>query len=159
MSENLSERPPRQTRRILAIEERISVELRRISLTLLRYAFGLVFIWFGALKVANATPVADFVARTLPWFDRAWLVPAIGLFEIAIGVGLIVGKFLLLVCVALVGHLTGTFLSLVMQPDVTFQGGNPLLLAAEGEFVMKNLVFIAAGLVLAARFELASSRS
>jgi putative oxidoreductase len=40
-----------------------------------------------------------------------------------------------------------------MQAEVTFQHGNPLLLTTEGEFVVKNLVFIAAALVLAARFD------
>ncbi len=134
-------------------ETMITEELRRISLPLLRVAFGVVFFWFGALKVAGVSPVGDFVAGTLPWFDRAWLVPALGLLEMAIGVSMIAGRALFLVCAVLVGHLTGTFLSLIMQPELTFQGGNPLALAADGEFVMKNLVLVAAALVLAARFE------
>jgi putative oxidoreductase len=37
------------------------------------------------------------------------------------------------------------------QPDIAFQKGNPLLLTTEGEFVIKNLVMIAAGLVLLGR--------
>lgn len=135
------------------VESQATEELRRISLPLLRCAFGVVFVWFGALKVAGVSPVGDFVAGTLPWVDRAWLLPALGLFEVAIGVGMIAGRALFLVCAVLVGHLAGTFLSLVMQSDLTFQDGNPLVLAADGEFVMKNLVFIAAALVLAARFD------
>jgi uncharacterized membrane protein YkgB len=138
--------------RLRTVEDRAVELLRAISLPLLRLAIGAVFIWFGALKVADATPVADFVANTLPWFNRAWLVPALGIFEVAIGLALIAGRYLTLVCAALVAHLTGTFLSLIMQPDVTFQHGNPLMLTTEGEFVVKNLVFIAAGLVIAARF-------
>jgi putative oxidoreductase len=126
--------------------------LERISLPLLRGAIGIVFIWFGALKVANVTPVADFVANTLPWIDRALVIPAIGVFEIAIGLAMLAGRFLHLVCAALIAHLAGTFLSLIMQPDVTFQDGNPLMLTTEGEFVIKNLVFIAAGLVIATRY-------
>jgi uncharacterized membrane protein YphA (DoxX/SURF4 family) len=135
------------------VEEHLTEELRRISLPLLRCAFGVIFCWFGTLKVVGLSPVDDFVAGTLPWFDRAWLIPALGLFEVAIGVGMIAGRFLFLVCAVLVGHLAGTFLALVVQADVTFHGGNPLLLAAEGEFVVKNLVYIAAALVLAARFD------
>jgi hypothetical protein len=45
-------------------------------------------------------------------------------------------------------QMAGTFLVLVLQPDVAFQGGNPLLLTTEGEFVIKNLVLITAGLVV-----------
>lgn len=126
--------------------------LERISLPLLRGAIGIVFIWFGALKIANVTPVADFVANTLPWFDRDMVIPTLGVFEVAIGIAMIAGRFLPLVCAALLAHLAGTFLALVMQPNVTFQGGNPLVLTTEGEFVIKNLVFIAAGLVIATRY-------
>ena len=138
--------------RLRSIEDRAVDILQACSLPLLRLAIGAVFIWFGALKISNDTPVADFVANTLPWFNRVWLVPALGVFEVAIGVAMIAGRFLTVVCAALVAHLTGTFLSLIMQPDVTFQHGNPLMLTTEGEFVVKNLVFIAAGLVIAARF-------
>jgi putative oxidoreductase len=144
---------PSVRRKYRIVAAQVSDELRRVSLPLLRWAFGTIFCWFGALKVVGLSPVEDFVAGTLPWFDGAWLVPAIGLFEVVLGVSLIAGRFLFLVCVVLVGHLTGTFLALVMRSDETFQGGNPLLLSAEGEFVVKNLVFIAAALVLAARFD------
>jgi hypothetical protein len=44
----------------------------------------------------------------------------------------------------------GTFLTLVILPERSFQGGNPLLLGVLGEFVVKNLVLIAAGLVVGA---------
>jgi putative oxidoreductase len=137
------------------VENRTIQKLQQFSVPLLRVAIGLVFVWFGALKVANVTPLADFVANTLPWFDRAWVVPLLGGFEIALGLALLSGKFITVVCAALVAHLTGTFLSVLMQPDVVFQHGNPLMLTTEGEFVVKNIVFIAAGLVIAARYRLA----
>jgi len=129
-------------------------KLRRISLPLLRLAIGIVFVWFGALKIADLTPVGTFVANTLPWFSRGFIVPALGWFEVLLGLALITGRLLSLVCAALVAHLCGTFLALVMQPSVTFQDGNPLMLTTEGEFVVKNLVLIAAALVIAARFHM-----
>ena len=46
-------------------------------------------------------------------------------------------------------HLAGTFLALLTQPEVTFQGGNLTLLTTEGEFVIKNLVLIGAALTVA----------
>jgi uncharacterized membrane protein YkgB len=45
-------------------------------------------------------------------------------------------------------QMAGTFLVFVMRPDVAFQDGNPLLLTVEGEFVVKNLILMAAGLVV-----------
>ena len=47
-------------------------------------------------------------------------------------------------------QMAGTFLVLILQPDVAFQRGNPLLLTVEGEFVIKNLVLLSAGMVVGA---------
>lgn len=140
--------------RLRSVETSAIDRLRRISLPLLRLAIGIVFVWFGALKIADMTPVGDFVANTLPWFNRGFIVPALGWFEVLLGLALLSGRMLSLVCAALVAHLCGTFLALVMQPSVTFQDGNPLVLTTEGEFVVKNLVLIAAALVIAARFHM-----
>ena len=123
----------------------------RSSLLALRASLGVVFIWFGALKVANVTPVAALVAGTVPWVDPAWFVPLLGTVEVVVGVALIAGRRLTVVSFVLVAHLTGTLLVFVMEPQVAFEHGNPLLLTTVGEFVMKNVVLISAGLVLASR--------
>jgi uncharacterized membrane protein YphA (DoxX/SURF4 family) len=126
--------------------------LRRHAPTLLRVALGVVFVWFGALKIANVTPVAGLVADTLAFVPvpAALLLPALGAFEVVAGVLLIAGRLLRPVLAVLVAHLVGTFLVLVTQPAVAFQDGNPLLLTTEGEFVVKNLVLIAGALAVAA---------
>ena len=111
----------------------------------------MVFVWFGALKVANMTPVGELVAGTLPFVDPTWFVPVLGAVEVALGLGLLLGRAITVVCAVLVAHLCGTFLVLVMQPQLAFQNGNPLLLTTIGEFVIKNVVLISAALVLAAR--------
>jgi putative oxidoreductase len=46
-------------------------------------------------------------------------------------------------------QLSGIFLVLVLRPDVAFVDANPLLLSVEGEYVVKNLVFLAATAALA----------
>jgi uncharacterized membrane protein YkgB len=71
--------------------------------------------------------------------------------EVLIGLGLVFGKYLDLVALIMVGHLLGTFLVLVTQPSVSFENNNALELSMTGEFVMKNVVLISAGLVLATR--------
>jgi uncharacterized membrane protein YkgB len=121
----------------------------RAGVPLLRLSLGLVFVWFGALKVAGETPVGDLVAGTVPWLDATWFVPALGVVEIALGLLLIAGYRLGLVALLTAGHLAGTFLTFVMQPDVAFAQDNPLLLTTEGEFVAKNLVLATAALVVA----------
>jgi uncharacterized membrane protein YkgB len=47
-----------------------------------------------------------------------------------------------------VAQMVGTFPTFLILPNVTFRHGNPLLLTVEGEFVVKNLVLIAAALVV-----------
>jgi hypothetical protein len=44
--------------------------------------------------------------------------------------------------------MAGTFFVLIVHPDLSFQSNNPLLLTVTGEFVVKNLVLITAGLVI-----------
>jgi putative oxidoreductase len=124
--------------------------LTRASVPLLRVSLGVVFIWFGALKFTNSTPVAELVANTVPFLPARWFVPALGAFEVALGLALLVGRWLGIVALLMVGHLSGTLLVLVTQPHVAFKDGNPLMLTMTGEFVVKNLVLMAAGLVLAA---------
>ena len=115
----------------------------------LRFSLGLIFLWFGALKLAGDSPVTALVAATLPWGDPDVVVRVLGLVEVGLGIGLVVGKVQRLLLVVLALHLAGTFLTFVMAPALTNQGGNPLLLSADGEFVLKNLVLISAALLLA----------
>ena len=48
-------------------------------------------------------------------------------------------------------QMLGTFLVFLIVPDVAFRDGNPFLLTVEGEFVVKNLVLLAAGMVVGSR--------
>jgi putative oxidoreductase len=138
-------------RRYIELEQTVIARLQQFSLPVLRIALGTVFVWFGMLKLASATPVADIIAGAVPWLDPDWFVPALGAAEILIGAALLAGRWPTLTGLVLVGHLCGTFLVLVVEPGVAFQHGNPLLLTTIGEFVVKNVVLIAAALVLAAR--------
>jgi putative oxidoreductase len=130
------------------LDRRIVAFLERWGITLLRVSLGLVFVWFGALKIFQVSPVADLVARTVYWVDPSWFVPVLGAVEVLIGVGLLVGRALRTVLALFWLQMLGTFLVLVIQPDVAFQRGNPLLLTVEGEFVVKNLVLLSAGMVV-----------
>lgn len=133
-----------ETIRAPAPVERTLTAVRRLTPTMLRLSLAVVFVWFGALKVFDVSPVTELVADTLPMFDGS-VVYLLGAFEILLGVALAVGNHPVVgATVAL--HLAGTFLVLVVQPEVAFQDGNPLLLTTEGEFIMKNLVLIAAAL-------------
>jgi putative oxidoreductase len=124
--------------------------LRRAVPLLLRGSLGLTFVWFGALKLAGEpTLPASLIAAITPSVDPGVSVPLVGVFEVALGAGLLLGRRMPVFLAAAALHLSGTFLVLVLRPDVTFVDGNPLLLSVEGEYVVKNLVLLAATASLA----------
>ncbi|MFF4412014.1 hypothetical protein ACFYY8_05745 [Streptosporangium sp. NPDC001559] len=118
----------------------------------MRGTLGLVFLWFGVLKVANVSPVSALVADTLSFvpLPASFVVPALGVFEVAVALALFTGRWLRPFLPVLLLHLVGTFLVLALHPGVAFKDGNPLMLTMEGEFVVKNIVLIAGTLVVAA---------
>ena len=59
------------------------------SITLLRMALAITFIWFGALKIFKVSPVADLVAQTVYWFPPKLFVPFLGVWEVIVGLGLL----------------------------------------------------------------------
>lgn len=122
--------------------------MRRHAPTVARVSLGFVFVWFGALKLSGQTPVADLVVAMMPWVPEAALVPALGAYEVVVGALLLAARLLRTALLLLWLQMLGTFGVLVLLPQVAFQGGNPLLLTVEGEFVVKNLILVAAGIVV-----------
>jgi len=118
------------------------------SVLIMRISLAVVFIWFGLLKVTGYSPVVDLVAKTVYWFPPKIVIPVLGVWEIIVGYGLLFGVLLRLTLFLFWIQMAGTFLVLVLLPHVAFQIGNPFLLTMAGEFVIKNLVLIAAGLVI-----------
>ena len=122
--------------------------MRTYGVTLLRLALAITFIWFGALKVFQVSPVAELVAQTVYWVPAQFFVPFLGFWEIAVGLGLLFRVALRLTLLFFFMQMAGTFLVLIIHPGLSFQNGNPLLLTTLGEFVVKNLVLLTAGIVI-----------
>jgi len=122
---------------------------RSTVLTVLRVCLAAVYLWFGSLKLAGVSSVNALVQATLPWPAPGWLVPAMGALEIGIGAAFLWGRLLLLLLPLFVGHMAATFSVLVMAPQLAFSHGNPLVLTFTGEFVVKNLVLLSAGVLVA----------
>jgi len=128
------------------MDQKIVGFMSSYAILIMRISLGIVFVWFGLLKVVGVSPVFDLASQVVYWLPSELFVPLLGIVEIAIGVGLLLGKALRGILVLLFLQLAGTFLVLLILPEAAFQGGNPLFLTTEGEFVIKNLVLIAAGL-------------
>lgn len=123
---------------------------RRHGLTALRLALGIVFVWFGGLKIADVSPVADLVAEIVPLLSDRTAVLLVGIVEVLVGMGLLTGVAIRATLGLFFLQMLGTFLVLVLEPSKAFVGGNPLRLTVLGEFVVKNLVLLTGGLALAA---------
>lgn len=140
--------PGRLRTRIDRLDERATRFMQEYGITLLRLALAVVYIWFGALKIVDRSPVKALIADTAPWADTSWLLPVLGVWEVIIGLGLIFPVVLRLTLLLFWLQLAGTFLVFITAPGHAFQDDNPLLLSDSGEFVLKNLVLISAGLVV-----------
>lgn len=147
----LPDRVNNATARLRPVDDRVRTFLGSVGVPLLRISVGLVFVWFGLLKVLDVSPVADLVGRTVYWFDVDVVVPALGVFEIVVGLLLIANRWLRVALALFAAQMLGTFLVFLVLPEVAFQDGNPFRLTVEGEFVVKNVVLIAAGMVVGSR--------
>lgn len=118
------------------------------GITYLRVALAIVFLWFGALKIAGVSPVVGLLEKTWTIIPTGPFVMALGILEIVIGIGLLVKKFLRTTLALLWFQMAGTMITPFLAPDIFISHNNPLLLTLEGEFVVKNFVLFAAGIVI-----------
>ena len=147
----MSPSQPQVRKQAERLDERLRPLLARIGVPLLRISLGVVFLWFGLLKILDVSPVSGLVAKTIYWFDPDVVVPALGVFEVFVGACLVAGRLMRVALPLLILQMAGTFMVLVLLPDVAFRDGNPLLLTVEGEFVVKNLVLLSSALVIGSR--------
>ncbi|MEU9605535.1 DoxX family membrane protein [Streptomyces sp. NPDC048057] len=128
---------------------------RRHSTTILRVSVGLVFVWFGVTKfVPGASPAQDVATQTMDVLAFGMVPPGtsrplLALFETAIGLGLVTGVLLRLVLAAFFLHMGGVFSALLILPDQMWSAQVPAP-TMEGQYIIKNVVLIAACLAVAA---------
>lgn len=134
--------------RIKEYDDVFAEKMADIAIPLLRISLGITYIWFGALKVIGLSPISDMVAKTIFFIPRNIIVPLLGLWEVGIGVALLLRKAMRLTLLLYFAQIAGTFLTFILRPKDMLQHGNPLLLTKDGEFVVKNLVLLSAGLAI-----------
>ena len=137
------------------LDRAVTRTMARLGVPALRMSLGLVFLWFGALKfVPDLSPAQDLASRTLSSLSLGLVPPEIALFvlalwECAIGIGLFLGRFLRVTLGLLWLQMLGTFTPLLLFPAETFTRF-PYAPTLEGQYIIKNLVLIAAGIVIGA---------
>jgi putative oxidoreductase len=125
-----------------------SPKVQRNALAALRIGLGLVFFWFGALKVAGYNPVYDIVAASpMPFLASHTGNLLLGLLETTIGASLLLNTFRRITHVTLFCHMMGTLSVFITGAHLMFSPHFPILTLG-GEFVFKNVVLATAGLVI-----------
>lgn len=137
------------------LDVRITSILADWGVTFLRVALGIVFLWFGALKlVPGLSPAEGLAGRTIETLTLGLVPPAVsspalGVVECAIGACLLTGWFLRATLLVLAVQMLGTLTPLVLFPDEAFVRF-PFVPTLEGQYIIKNLVLIGAAMVIGA---------
>src|SRR3989344_550979 len=117
-------------------------------LKVLRVVIGVVFIWFGALKILGYNPVFDLIYNSMaPFLASGVGLIVLGIVEVFIGAMLLSNRARFLTHLLLVLHLLGTFSTFIFGWHVIFDPYFPILTLA-GEFVVKNFILVMSGLVV-----------
>lgn len=132
---------------------RLAQWLARHSIDILRISLGLTFLGFAVFKYfPGVSPAEDLAVRTVENLSLGLLsgygaLVVTAIVETFIGITLITGRFLRLGLLVLGGAMLA-----ILSPLVLFYGdlfpGAPTL---EAQYVLKDIVLVAAGLVVTAR--------
>ena len=124
------------------------------SIVILRISIGIIFLWFGLLKFfPGLCPAEDLANKTINVLtfdllpDRTDMV-LLGIWECAIGISMVFGIFMNKVLVLLFVHMICTLSPMVLFPNLTFTQF-PYAFTLEGQYIMKNLIILSAGMVIA----------
>jgi uncharacterized membrane protein YkgB len=130
------------------LDQLITRWMARYGLIIMRIGLGIIFLWFGALKlVPGLSPAEELVRNTIYWVNPDWFLYVLAIWEVLIGLGLIFGKYMRITLLLLFLQMPGTALPLVLLPEVVWTVF-PYGLTLEGQYIVKNLVLIGSGLVL-----------
>lgn len=134
--------------RIDDFDRRVTGWMARYGLTMMRVALGIIFFWFGALKlVPGLSPAEELVQNTIFFMDPNLFQPILAIWEMAIGLGLIFGLFMRVTLLLLFLQMPGTALPIFLTPEAVFTVF-PFGLTIEGQYIVKNLALITAAIVL-----------
>jgi uncharacterized membrane protein YkgB len=137
------------------IDRQITAWMADHGLGLLRFALAIVFLWFGALKLfPGSSPAEALAGRTIETLSGGLVpasvaVPFLALWEVAIGVGLLIGRWMRVTLALLFVQMVGTITPLFLFPAETWTVF-PFAPTLEGQYIIKNIVLVSAAIVLGA---------
>ena len=117
-----------------------------------RSALFVVFFWFGLIKLLGVSPATGMAmaltARTVGIAHFGLMFNSLAVFECVIGVLFLIPRAVRIVLGLLCIHLAVVCAPLVLVPGYTWQ--EVMVPTMDGQYIIKNLLIIAAGIGLAA---------
>jgi len=138
-----------------SIDFKITNWMAENGIFILRLSVGIIFIWYGVLKflpeVSSAENIASVTIEKLSFglINGRLALYVLATWETLIGLGLLSGFFLRETLLLLFLQMLGTLTPLILFPEVTFKN-IPFVPTLEGQYIFKNLVIIASGIVIGA---------
>lgn len=137
------------------VDKRVTTWMSKYGLLLLRLSIGIIFFWFGILKFfPGLSPAQDLAIRTIDLLAFGLIPGAVSInilasWEVLIGIGLLTGIYMRVTLFLLFLQMIGTMSPVFLFPAEVFTkvAYAPTL---EGQYIIKNLVIISAGIVLGA---------
>ena len=133
----------------------VTTWMSKYGLTLLRISIGIIFLWFGVLKFFSGASPAEALAietihiLTFGLLEPGFIIVSLAVLETLIGIGLVFNVFLRETLLLLFLQMIGTFSPIFLFPDEVF-AVFPFALTLEGQYIVKNLVIVSAGIVIGA---------
>lgn len=128
-----------------------SKKMEKHSINLMRIALAIIYIWFGGLKITGMSPAGELVEQTVYWFKPEVFTPILGLFELLIGLGLLIKQFIPYTIALLLLHMSATLFPIFILRTICFDAF-PYCPTLVGQYIIKNLVLIAGALVVAGKY-------
>jgi len=136
---------------LLRVDRTVTCWMQRNATTLLRWSMGIVFVWFGALKlIPGLSPADGLIRASLSFLPLEYFMPVLAFWEIAIGVGFLLGRGMRVTIMLLFLQMGGTLLPLVLTPELVWTAF-PFVLTLEGQYIIKNLVLVSAAVAIGSR--------
>jgi uncharacterized membrane protein YphA (DoxX/SURF4 family) len=116
-------------------------------ITILRISIGFIYVWFGVLKFfPGLSPAEDLAKSTIHLLTFKIINPDLSLlllaiWESAVGLLLMVGRFTRVVIRVVLVHMLCTFAPLILLPALSFTTA-PFSLTLVGQYIIKNVVII-----------------
>jgi len=143
------------TMRFNQLDKKITHWMARYGIRLLRFSMGIIFLWFGALKFfPGLSPAAELATRTIERLTFGLVAPSVSILLLAvweslIGLGFLSGYFMRATLLLLFFQMMGTITPVFFFPQEVF-AIFPYAPTLEGQYIIKNIVLISAGLVIGA---------